>query len=470
MSGLLDTLNLGSRALSVQSRGLAVAGQNLANVNNAAYTRQRLVVQADGPDASPLDAGNGVSAVAVERVHDAFVERQMLSESSATGSWTARRDALQLAQDRLGENLDSAGAATRSGSSGTGSGLGSEIDGLFAEFQGLTTEPDSLARRGVVLARAQALATGLNQADARLSALENALDQDVTDQVQEANELLASVADLGTRIFRSETLHGTQANDLRDLRQQKLESLAGLVGIETVEDPDGALNISVGGQLLVTRNAVTDTLVAVDGADGRRTVATAAGGALSPTSGSLHGTLEARDGALANVRTRLDSLAGALASEVNAVHRTGFDLTGGTGADFFVGTTAATLQVHPDLVADPARLQAAGKAGAPGDNQVARSLAALAQRAIPALGGQTFTSQYARTVAGLGEDLATAKAEVEDQQIIRNALQVRRDSISGVSIDEEMADLVKYQKAFQASARVMALVDGMLDEVLNMIR
>lgn len=463
MSGLLGTLTLGANALQTQSRGLAVAGQNLANVNNPAYTRQRLLVQAEGDSSGLLEAGNGVSAIAIQRIHDKVIDRQLLDEASTTASWTARQSILETTQDALGEVLGGSAGAE-------GSGMARDLDGLFSEFQNLAAAPTSLSQRAVLVSRAQTLASDLNQADARLDSIEGDLQASITEGVRDANELLGSITQLSQRITRAEIDGTGTANDLRDLRQQKLEALAGLVDIESAEDADGSLTLRVGGQPVLSGNTLGASLVVVDTGGGRLGVATTAGDPVTLSGGAIHGLMTVRDGAVADLRTGLDTLAASLISEVNGLHQGGFDLQGGTGGDFFAGTTAGTIRVHPDIVDDASRIQAAGTVGAPGDNQVARALAALAQKPVAGLGGQTFTGSYARTVANLGQELATAGTEVKDQGLLQQALQARRAAVSGVSIDEELADLVKYQKAFQASARIVAIVDGMLDEVINMIR
>jgi flagellar hook-associated protein 1 FlgK len=463
MMGLYGTLNLGTRALQAQSQGLSVAGQNLANVNNPAYTRRRLLLQSTASGAQ----GTGVNAVAIQRIHSALLDRQIQGETSVSGYWSAQQNALQSAQINLGEALSSSAAT---GAAGAQSTLASDLDGLFNEFQNLAASPASLSQRAVLLTRAQNLAAQFNQADGRLAELNDTLNQSVTADAAQATELLQSVARLNEQIRRAESGSNGSANDLRDLRQQKLETLAGLTNVETVEDPDGQVNVSIGGNLLVSGQQVLATLESYDAGGGQQMVRTSTGTALTLTGGSIQGTIDARDGGLATLRSSLDSLANTLATEVNTVHRAGFNLNGGTGADFFTGTSAGSLRVNAVLTGNPALLQASGSATNPGNNQTASALASLANQPLAALGGQTFAASYARTVTSLGESLATANGNVEDQQLMAGMLQGQRSSVSGVSIDEEMTDLVKYQKAFQASARIISTVDEMLGEVINMKR
>jgi flagellar hook-associated protein 1 FlgK len=475
MSGLYGTLNLGTRALQAQSKGLSIAGQNLANVNNPAYSRQRLVVQTSTTLPTSLGPqGTGVSAISIQRVHDELLDRQIRGEASSTGFWNSQQQALGEAQAGLGEALGSGTQGTNGTSATAGvaslASLGSDLSALFAEFQSLAATPASLTQRSTLVARAQTLADQFHRTDARLDGVEKNLNQSVQSGVGQANELLAAVARLNDQIRRAETSTGGTANDLRDRRQEKLEALAVIAPIDTFEDADGQMSLALGGEVLVTGKQVLATLTTQDSGNGRLQVQTSTGSALTLTGGSLQGTIDIRDGALAGVQTDLDRLAATLASEVNTLHRAGFNLDGGTGADFFTGSTAADLRVNAQLVSDPSLIQASGNPAAVGDNRIALEIARLAERPLDALGNRTLSASYAQTVTSLGENLANANSQVEDQQLVSNLLAEKRNATSGVSIDEEMADLVKYQKAFQASARIVSIVDQMLDEVIQLKR
>ncbi len=468
MSGLYGTLNLGARALQTQSKGLSVAGQNLANVNNPAYSRQRLVVQtvSAAPDSLGFE-GSGVSAVAVQRLHDTLLDRQIQSEASAGGFWTAQQSALRSAQLALGEAL---GGSSASGSITGSSSLAGDLASLFNEFQDLAAAPASIPQRATLLSRAAGLADEFHRADARLDAVDDNLNRSLESDVAGANELLAEIGRLNDQIRRAEAGASASANDLRDRRQEKVESLARLASVDISEDADGQLTLAAGGELLLSGRTVVATLATRDPGDGRLQIQTSTGTALALTGGSIQGTLDVRDGSLAKIRTELDSLAAALVTEVNDLHRGGYNLEGGTGADFFLGSDASDIQVNPALAANPTLLQASGNPAAAGDNQTALALARLADRPLAALGQQTFSGAYASTIAAAGEALAHANTQVEDQQLVDSLLLNERNATSGVSIDEEMADLVKYQKAFQASARIVSVVDQMLDELLQMKR
>lgn len=462
---LFGLLHLGARSLQAQRAGVEVAGHNLANVNNPAYARQRVSLQTSTTINSTLGPqGSGVEAVAIERLRNTLVDRQIENELGMGSFLEAKSNALEQAQASLGEVLDLSG-------SGTQSGLSKNLNRLFTALQSASASPTSLTERHLVLSAAEELATHLNITGDRLQALDASLDESLATNVDRANELIQGIATLNGRIGHIELSGNGTANDLRDLRQARLEELAKLVDIDVMERPDGHLSLDIGGQPILSETAQLDTLEVYTADDGRQRVRTKDGQApLDLTSGSLQGIIEARDGPLARLRTQIDTLATTLASEMNAVHQQGFGLNGSTGAALFTGTDARSLRVNADLQEDPSKLQLSGASGSAGNNQVAVRLAQLAEKKIPELGNQSLSSRYNSVVSELGQELASVNSRSDDQKAVQRMLLVHRDSISGVSLDEEMSDLMKFQKAYEASARLINVVDEMLDTVLSLKR
>jgi flagellar hook-associated protein 1 len=473
MLGLFGTLNLGARALQVQQAGVEVAGQNLSNIDNPAYARQRLQIQtsltiptAIGPE------GTGVQALGIQQVRSTLLDGQIQSEASVGGYWNAQQSALENAQTQLGEFFDQTstsvdGTAT-AGSAATSQGLASQITSLFNAFQSVAADPASLTYRQALINQAQTLASGLNQASQRLGSLNDGLNTSLKDDVGSANQLLTDIAGLNGQIAAAEVSGGT-ANDLRDLRQQKLEQLAGVMNFDMSTGSGGSVNISVQGTPLVSGQQVQGTLETYDPGNGQLLVREAAGGTpLTLTGGSIQGTIDARDGALQTLRSNLDSLASSLVSGINAVYSGGYDLNGNTGSVFFTGTDAGDIGVNTALLSNPAAVQAAGVAGAPGDNTVALALAQLAQQPNAALNNQTFNQAYALDVAAFGHSLSTANSQVANYSALNSTLLNQRSSVSGVSVEEEMTNLITFQKAYQASAKIITTVDQMLEVLVNL--
>ena len=473
MLGLFGILNLGARALQTQRAGVEVAGQNIANVNNPAYARQRINIEtgvslptAAGPE------GTGANVVSIQQLRDIFVDGSMQNELSVGSYWNTQQQALEFAQGSLGEFIDRqaqglSGSAS-AGATGAAQGLGDQLSGLFNAFQAVATSPSTMPERQALLAQAQTVASRFNQISSQLSSLRSNLNTSISNDVDSANKLLGDVANLNQQIHAAEA-GGGMANDLRDLRQQKLEELSQLANIQSSTASDGTVTVSIGGATLVSGHQVQDRLQAYDAGGGQVLVRTKTGGtALTLTGGSIKGAIDARDGGLATLQTNLNTLASNLITTVNNVHRTGFGLNGTTGADFFTGTDAASMGVNSALTNDPSLIQAAGAAGSPGDNTVALALARLATQSVAGLGNQTFSGAYSQAVASLGQSLNDANTQSANSSAVQNMLSQQRDAVSGVSLDEEMSDLMRFQQAYAASARIVTTVDTMLDTLIKM--
>lgn len=470
MLGLFGTLNLGARSLQNQQQGIETAGHNLANVNNTAYARQRVRLQTSVTIPTPIGPqGTGSDTVGIQQLRDQLLDRQIVGEASVTGYWQAQQQALEYLQSALGQQIDRQSATSTAGVSGA-QGLAEGLQDLFDAFQSVATSPTSLGERQVLLQKAQTLAEKFRQVDQRLGGLQDSLNESLATDITAANRLLSSIAELNDRISRAEFNAPGAANDLRDLRQQQLEELAKLVKVSAAEDAEGNVNIAIGGVAMVTGETVETTLETYDAGGGQWLVRTAAGTAVSLGSGAAQGKIDARDGALTALRGQLDTLATQLISEVNTIHAAGFSLTGSTGAAFFTGTGAADIAVNATLLDNPALFQAAGVAGAVGNNQTALALAQLAAKPLAGLNQQTLSQNYSLAVAGLGDALASANSQVSDQQSVTEMLQRQRAAVSGVSLDEEMTEMLRYQQAFQASARLITTLDEMLDTIMGMKR
>jgi flagellar hook-associated protein 1 FlgK len=476
MLGLFGALSLGTRALAAQRQGVEVAGHNLANVNNSAYARQRVSIQSTASSDGFTDpVGSGAEVVAIRQIRDQILDGQVIAEGGVSGSLEAQQRALKTAQSLLGQSIDrgNTGAGGTSAADGVGGGqqLAAGLTDFFNSFASLAAQPASMPEREITLRRAAALAAQFPALDNRLSTLSTQLDESLDTDLKSANALLSDIARLNGQISRTEAVSGGSANDLRDQRQAKLESLSGVIGFDSIESSDGSVGIVVGGVSLVTSDVREKTLETFTNSDGDRMIrASGTTDALVITSGRVHGTLDARDGGLKNLRSGINDLAKSLIDEVNALHTAGFALDGSTGRAFFLGSSAADIRVNQALLDNPSSLQVSGSATARGDNRVAKALSQLGNQPIAALDGQTLGNAYNRIVGRLGEDLSSVNQQLADQKVVAELLKGQRDSVSGVSIDEEMADLTRFQRGYQASAKLINTIDEMMDTTLSLKR
>ena len=466
MSGLFGSLASSVKALSAHARSVETAGRNLANVNNPNYARQRVVYGDRGTVLTPLGAQSlGIEAKQITQIRDTLLDRQVVREVSITASVEAEQQAYAKGEAALGQSIDRSVDPSSSGASGS-QGLVESFTDFFTAFDGLASRPTDVGQRQTLLQRAAILATRFNATDTRLAQLQDDLSTSTTDDVAELNRLLESVADLNGQIGRFEVNAPGSAVDLRDQRQAQMEALAQKFGVDSRANATEVGQIDVfardasGAEVTLVSLAVVANPPSFDG-----TSLSAGGSALSLNGGSISGRIKARDEGLADLRGQLDSLASQLVTSVNAA----YNPTGATG-DFFAagGTTASAVAVDSTVTAVNLK---ASDGGAAGDNTIARAIADLSFRTFASGSGDdidgTFTQFLSKTISDYGENVASSEARLKDQTNIENIVRGQRDSVSGVSLDEEMTDLLKFQRAFQASSRVVSVVDELLETVVN---
>jgi flagellar hook-associated protein 1 FlgK len=461
MIGLFGSLDLASNSLATQQEAMAVAGQNMANVNNPAYARERAVVQTTSSiDTQAGQEGTGAGIVSISEVRDALLDNQIQSETSVTSNYSTQQSALQNAEAYLGEQVTNTSGSSASSSSG----LAAMLSNLFNSFSSMTTGSGDPA---TVVQSAQEVTNQFNQVSASLSQVQSNLNTSIQNDVASVNQDLGQIATLNKQIMVAQAGGGT-ADDLVDTREQTIENLSGLMNISTSAQADGSMNVSFGTDQLVTGGSVADNLQAYDAGGGNLLVKNTSGATLDVTGGSIAGNITARDVALAGLQTGLNTLASQLVTQVNGIYSQGCAPGGGSGQDFFSGDSAANIAVNSALVADPSQFQASSTAGADGDTQIALDLANLGSQPIAALGGQTFSQSYAQTVTNLGNAINTATDQLNTSQAISTSLTNQRSSESGVSIDEEMTNMMQFQKAYEASAQLVSTLNAMMETVINM--
>jgi flagellar hook-associated protein 1 FlgK len=466
MSGLFASLNDSVSALTAQSRALEIAGKNLANVNNPNYSRERVLLGSRGTIMTPQGPESmGVTALTLQSLRDSLLDQQVTYETSITAGYNAQQSAYQRAEAGLGENVD--GTQNSSGTSSTSdTGVGAAVDDFFNSFQSLAASPTDNGQRQTLLQSASILTDRLQQANQRLTQVTSDLNSQINTNVSGSNNLIASIAKLNDQIFRLEINNPGSAVDLRDQRQADLEQLAANLPVTTQNTANGQLQ-------LVAKDTSGNSVILVDGAtvngtlafDGTKITGGASGATLALSAGAIQGSLTARDGGVQTLRDNLDQLSAQLVASVNAA----YNPTGLTG-NFFnpAGTTAGSIALAASVTAGNLKTSDGGPTG---DNSVALAIAQLAGKNFSTAAGDhidgSFSGFFSSTVSNLGQAVATANAQVSDQTNIEHLVRTQRDGVSGVSLDEETADLLKFQRAFQASSRVFNTIDSLLDTVVN---
>ncbi len=454
---LTSLLSIARTALLTHQKAVDTTGHNIANASTPGYTRQRLALTAEVPLNTAIgQVGRGVTADGIERLRDGFLDQHYRRENGELGRFGTMKETLGQIEDIFGEP--------------SATGLGAGIDEFLAAFGDLANDPSGRTPRTLVRQAAQNLVQQLRQADQRLGEISNDLRQKMVDAVDQINQVAQQIAELNIQI-RTASGGLRESPDLKDRRDQLVDQLSTLAGVRVIDRPDGTVGIAAGDALVVDAGQVT-RLEARDAGQGRVDVFVA-GSAVPITlkSGGLAALAQLSGTTLPGIRDQLNRLVRSIVTEVNSLHRGGRTLTGGTGIDFFdpAGLTLDSADISAAVALSTDNI-AAGRSGAPGDNTNALAIAGLRTTGVTSLQGQTLGGGYQQLVSELAVALQDVTARTEAQSIITSNADAQRQTVSGVSVDEELTALIGQQNAYAAAARLVTVADDMIRDVIGMIR
>jgi flagellar hook-associated protein 1 len=291
------------------------------------------------------------------------------------------------------------------------------------------------------------------------------LNSQFTQQVQRVNTLASQVATLNNKIAQIKN-QGDPANDLSDQRDQALEELSKLGRLGTFADANGRVVVTLGGHTLVGTQGASEMKVQVDANGDKQAVWADDQSVVTARDGELGATSTLRDWTRNQIMSGLDKLASNIISSVNTLHSAAYTADGRTTINFFAGTGAADIRISDTVAGDLSAIAIAAGPNSPGDSSVALKIANLQQASIPAL-GDSITGYYASYIAQFGLDIQKSEQMASSQKDLVSFLSAQRESIAGVSLDEEATYMLGAQRSYQASARVITAVDQMLQTIIN---
>lgn len=463
MTHLFGVLSAGTSALLTQQRAINVTGNNIANVNTPGYSRQRLNLETNPPVYTAAGLMSfGVHSNDIERIYDRFLGVQLNNENAALGRWQAQQGML----DRVEVVFDESG----------GYGLNQALSDFWNAWQDLGLNPSGTTERSMVAATSQGLADAIREKYGELEQIQKDIDTALASGVETVNRLVAQIADLNQKIASTES-GGTHANDFRDRRDLVLKQLSEIIDIKSYENSDGQVVVSAADGRPLVESGTTWSLQTQTNADGHTDILwpDIDGGAVTITDritgGKIGGWLQTRDTEIAGYQDQLDALADELRGRINAVHAAGYGLDGTTGTNLFGGSGgAADFQVNPDLLNDLDLIAASGTpGGVPGNAGNALAVYGLRSAMTMNGGAATFDTAVNTLVSTVGYDVQTAKANSSHQAEMMTYLENYRESVSGVSLDEEMVNLVKFEAAYNAAAKMISMADDMLNTLMSVV-
>ena len=474
MTGLSHSLNIGSQSLYANQQGIDTTAHNIANAQTEGYSRQRLhLLQRDPVSKQGVLLGSGVYVGSIDRVHNKFVEKQVNIANASTENSRARFDAL----DRLGAIF----------SPELQNSVASQINQFFNAWQNLSKYPEELTVRTEVREQGKNLADAFRRTDQEIRRQRSGLNDYILKTTEEINRNLTTIAHLNNQIREMETGVRNKSNDLRDQRDRMVLQLSGLVDISYYEDKDGMLTIhGPADTLLIDRGRASSFQVRQNGEnEGLYDIfildsegSSSRDVTRSLENGRLHALLDVRDQVAQSLLDNNNAMASMVIHRVNDMHRPGYglgDFQEVGQRNFFDHVrdpkfAAQEMKLDLSVMSSTDAISASSLQKSPGDNVVANRIAKIQLEKLFDEGNASLNEYYTDYVGVLGMEAQRVKQVQEADKIILSDLKSRKEAVSGVSLDEEATNLIRWQTAFTASSKVITTVDEMYETVLGLKR
>lgn len=463
MTSLLNALNSGKTSLLTNQKSIEIVGNNIANVNTEGYSRQRAeLMQIPAVNFGDFFIGQGVTVSDVSRDYSVFINRQLQEKSIEYGEETGKSNSLTEMERIFNVSEDN---------------LASQINDFFDAWQELTVNPSGQVERDVVLQRGQLLGDAFRGITDEMDTVVENMNTEIIGEVETLNEKITEIANLNERINLVE-ISGQTANSARDQRDLLVKDLSETLGVQTYTDNRGMLCVQLPGGMPLVQGNMASTITTVTSGTNVDLQLKVAGNTLNITlddlGGQFKGMFEMRDVFIKGLRDDLNTLAIDLTNAVNAEHIKGFGSDGVDDRIFFndmalLGPNDVPSRNVSVALTDASQVAAAGNLeAAPGDNKNALNIAQLEVTHKISGTNDTFDNFFSKMVADVGIEAARNDLALTGAKDATIQLQNLRDGYSGVSLEEEMIDLIQYQRGFESSAKFLATVDEMMSALLQL--
>jgi len=438
--------DISRRALQTTRWSIDTTANNIANINTDGYTRRRA-------DLSGIAFGlNGMNSANMVRVRQRFVEGQLSSENQNLAKYKSDEMIMTQIEGILGEPLESS--------------LSNVLSEFWNSWNDLANEPESQPVRSLVRDKGVLLSNTFNRLHKDLRNLQGQVNNDIQNKVTQVNQLVSQIHSI------NEQVGANMSGDLLDQRNVLVSDLSTLINIDTRESDSGEMTISTGGQILVSGNYKNELVAETTSENGLLNIKISLGESnhqANITSGDLGSLLEIHGNQIPDIIKKLNILAVSTAKQVNQVHSSGFNLNGMSGINFFADNISGAddFKVSEEIFRDPSLIATSSEVDSTGDGSIAQAISDIKFESC--VQDNTISDFYNTLISHIGNRVQEAQFMRRSQEMVVQNLENQRDSISGVSLDEEMTKLVEYEQAYQAAARLITTVDEMVQTVLNMV-
>lgn len=487
MSSIFTGYSIATTGMLVNQAGLTVCSHNISNVETSGYSRQRMIsTDLNVLKTSVGTLGTGTTMESVQRARDIYLDRSFRQQNAELGYWSAKSTTLTDVQDVLNELESDDGTSD--------DGLQQAITDFFDSWDDLSTDASSIESRTAVLSAAQALMDMVGQINNQLTELQEDCVTKLEDAVNDVNDYAQQIVDLNVQIKELEA-QNVDANDLRDQRDLLLDELSLLTNLSVTEQDGGMVDVSISGIPLVqgsnsytlecsgdgstgdpltVRSVEFDTIVKVNSGciEAYLEDADQTGMATIDETEIPYNLTTSSDSSISNMWQALNDLVTTIAYKVNELQTSGVDANGDTGIDFFVAIddtqplSLSNIRVNAEL--DYNKI-AAGTTGESEDNTIAAQIAELDEGEYFQYDGLTmdFSDFYQNVVSWVGTAGEEAESTYDNQNLLVDSVDAQRQSLSSVSLDDEMSKVIQYQQVYNASAQVLSTLDSLLEDLIE---
>lgn len=471
MAKIHGMMDIGRRAMALNQSAIQTTSHNITNKSTEGFSRQKVDFQTNpSVGEGRYQIGTGVRMANISRVNNPWIEKQLENENASFSHLEQKNQALMRLESAMNEQ--------------NVKGINAAIGNFFNSFRELANTPESAVARTQVREAGLGLVKQFQDAHRQIAEVKTDMNKNVEFAIVEVNEYAKELAKTNEKIQQIEINGSDTANDERDHRDMLIKKMSEKVDISYVEDQKtGMINVTAGSSAVLVAGTSFSQLSTATAPDGKLQILhelSQGGTRVDITDrfkeGKVGAALEVRDTTTQTMLDNLEDLAFNVANEVNRAHREGYDRQNIAGSNFFDVRDATqpfsvdNLVVSGEIIKDVSRIAAAAKPNAPGDNTVANLIHNLQGRRMMDEGKYTFDDYYNSKVSEIGMLTQRSTSELDSQRNTLEQLKNIRESISGVSLDEEAAKLIEYQKSFEASARLVTTADEMFDTILNLKR
>jgi len=445
--------DIAQRSLGVYQKALDVTSHNVANASNPNYSRQRVNFCSETPEINAgMIWGSGVRIDNVERVRNQLTESQILNNNPKYSF--NEKESYLLGQI---ENVFS---------EPTELGLSNLINKFFNSWGELAVTPNSVPLRNNVIYAAESLAGKVDTIKESFEIVKNDIESEFKAQIGAVNSILDQVQNLNTKIFELKTT-GSSPNDLLDERDSLINELSTLTNINVTYDTNNVATISIGGVFAVDGAKAVKFEYSED--DGEiQMVSEYSGNVVKLTGGEIYALTDVYSSKVPSYESQLDEIVNTIRDEINTLHKGAYTLDDPpqTDIEFFTVSSDGKLIVNSKIKNDPYQI-AVSADGTNGNGDVALQISELANQ--KKINNQSIIEAYSSLVSGVGNDKQAAEKMAASDNIVLQQLELQKASYSGVSIDEEMANVINFQRSYDASAKLIRVADEMLETIINMV-